>query len=152
MVNIVLFYVYWLYQLLQVHKLIAFIQVLNRKSIDCSLIILLNQVSVNHVTTPISIMFSRIGVNEDCAEFVSNYIVPTIQESCKVLVKRHASYNLCPTPIKKIQKTSIEQASSLSVLKLKLSNTSYVNSQLSNPIDIIPEAFERLYTKHNEIR
>ena len=125
---------------------------LNRKSIDCYLIILLNQVSVNHVTTPISIMFSRIGVNEDCAEFVSNYIVPTIQESCKVLVKRHASYNLCPTPIKKIQKTSIEQASSLSVLKLKLSNTSYVNSQLSNPIDIIPEAFERLYTKHNEIR
>ena len=97
-------------------------------------------------------MFSRIGVNENCAEFVSNYFVPTIQESCKVLVKRHASYNLCPTPIKKIQKTSIEQASSLSVLKSKVNNTSYVNSQLSNPIDIIPEAFERLYTKHNEIR
>ena len=108
--------------------------------------------SVNHVTTPISIMFSRIGVNENCAEFVSNYFVPIIQESCKVLVKRHASYNLCPTPIKKIQKTSIEQASSLSVLKSKVNNTSYVNSQLSNPIDIIPEAFERLYTKHNEIR
>ena len=46
MVNIVLFYVYWLYQLLQVHKLIAFIQVLDRKSIDCYLIMLLNQVSV----------------------------------------------------------------------------------------------------------
>ena len=106
MVNIVLFSVYWLYQLLQVHKLITFIQVLDRKSIDCYSIILLNQVSGNHVTTPISIMFSRIGVNEDCAEFVSNYIVPTIQESCKVLVKRHASYSLCPTPIKKIQKTS----------------------------------------------
>ena len=97
-------------------------------------------------------MFSRIGVNEDCAEFVSNYIVPTIQENCKVLVKGHVSYNLCPTPIKKIQKTSIEQANSLSVFKSKVSNTSYVNSQLSNPIDIIPEAFERLYTKHNEIR
>ena len=40
------FYVYWLYQLLQVHKLIAFIQVLDRKSIDCYLIMLLNQVSV----------------------------------------------------------------------------------------------------------
>ena len=105
--------------------------------------------SVNHVTTPVSIMFSKIGANENCAEFVSNYFVPIIQESCKVLVKRHASYNLFPTPIKKIQKTSIEQASSLSVLKV---NTSYVNSQLSNPIDIIPEAFERLYTKHNEIR
>ena len=97
-------------------------------------------------------MFSRIGENENCAEFVSNYFVPTIQESCKVLVKRHASYNLCPTPIKEIQKTSIEQASSLSVLKPKVNNTSYVNSQLSNPIDIIPEAFERLYTRHNEIR
>ena len=108
--------------------------------------------SVNHVATPISIMFSRIGVNENCAEFVSNYFVPTIQESCKVLVKRHASYNLCPTPIKKIQKTSIEQASSLSVLKSKVNNTSYFNSQLSNPIDIIPEAFERLYTKYYEIR
>ena len=89
--------------------------------------------SVNHVTTPISIMFSRIGVNENCAEFVSNYFVPTIQESCKVLVKRHASYNLCPTPIKKLPKTSIEQASSLSVLKSKVNNTSYVNSQLSKP-------------------
>ena len=107
---------------------------------------------VNHVTTPISIMFSRIGVNENCAEFVSNCFVSTIQESCKVLVKRHASYNLCTTPIKKIQMTSIEQASSLSVLKSKVNNTSYVNSQLSNPIDIIPEAFERLYTKRNEIR
>ena len=60
--------------------------------------------SVNHVTTPISIMFSRIGVNENCAEFVSNYFVPTIQESCKVLVKRHASYNSCPTPIKNYQR------------------------------------------------
>ena len=89
-------------------------------------------------------MFSRSGVNENCAEFVSNYFVPTIQESCKVLVKRHASYNLCPTPIKKIQKTSVEQASSLSVLKLKVKNTSYVNSQLSNLIDIVQEAFERL--------
>ena len=97
-------------------------------------------------------MFSRIGENENCTEFVSNYFVPTIQESCKVLVKRQASYNLCPTPIKEIQKTSIEQASSLSVLKPKVNNTSYVNSQLSNPIDIIPEAFERLYTRHNEIR
>ena len=93
--------------------------------------------SVNHVTTPIPIMFSRIGVNENCAKFASNYFVPIIQEGCKILVKRHVSYNLCPTPIKKIQKTSIEQASSLSVLKSKVNNTSYVNSQLSNPIDII---------------
>ena len=60
--------------------------------------------SVNPVTTPISIMFSRIGVNENCAEFVSNYFVPIIQESCKVLVKRHAFYNLCPTPIKKYKR------------------------------------------------
>ena len=97
-------------------------------------------------------MFSRIGVNENCAEFASNHFVPIIPSSCTVLVKRHATYNLCPTPIKKIQKTSIEEASSLSVLKSKVNNTSYVNSQLSNRIDIIPEAFERLYTKHNEIR
>ena len=33
---------------------------------------------------------------------------------------------------KKLQKTSIEQASSLSVLKSKVNNTSYVKSQLSN--------------------
>ena len=46
MVNIVLFYVYWLYQLLLVHKLIVFIQVLDRKSIDCYLIMLLNHVNV----------------------------------------------------------------------------------------------------------
>ena len=87
--------------------------------------------SVNHVTTPISIMFSRIGTNENCAEFVPNHFVPIIQDSRKVLVKRHASYNSCPTPIKKLPKTSIEQASSLSVLKSKVNNTSYVNSQLS---------------------
>ena len=47
--------------------------------------------SVNHVATPVSIMFSRIGVNENCAEFVYSYFVPINQESCKVLVKRHAS-------------------------------------------------------------
>ena len=73
-------------------------------------------------------MFNRIVVNENCVEFVFNHFIPIIQESCKVLVKRHASYNLCPTPIKKIQKTSIEQASCLSVLKSKVNNTSYVNS------------------------
>ena len=88
--------------------------------------------SVNHVTTPISIMFSRIGINENCAEFVPNHFVPIIQDSRKVLVKRHASYNSCPTPIKKLPKTPIEQASSISVLKSKVNNTSYVNSQLSN--------------------
>ena len=60
--------------------------------------------SVNPVTTPISIMFSRIGVNENCAEFASNYFIPIIQESCKVLVKRHAFYNLCQTPIKKYKR------------------------------------------------
>ena len=73
-------------------------------------------------------MLIRIGINENCAEFV-----PIIQDSCKVLVKRHASYNSCPTPIKKLPKTSIEQASSLSVLKSKVNNASYVNSHLSNP-------------------
>ena len=78
-------------------------------------------------------MFSRIGINENCAEFVPNHFVPIIQDSRKVLVKMHASYNLCPTPIKKLPKTSIEQASSLSVLKSKVNNTSYINSQLSNP-------------------
>ena len=31
------FYLYWLYQLLKVHKLIAVIQVLDRKSVDCYL-------------------------------------------------------------------------------------------------------------------
>ena len=36
--------------------------------------------SVNHVATPISIMFSRISVNENCAEFVSNYFVPSIKK------------------------------------------------------------------------
>ena len=34
---------------------------------------------------------------------------------------------------KKLQKTSIEQASSLSVLKSKVKTTSNINSQLSNP-------------------
>ena len=36
--------------------------------------------------------------------------------------------------IQKLPKTSIEQASSLSVSKSKVNNTSYVNSQLSNPV------------------
>ena len=66
------------------------------------------------------------------AEFVPNHFVPIIQDSRKVLVKRHASYNTCPTPVQ-LPKTSIEQASSLSVLKSKVNNTSYVNSQLSKP-------------------
>ena len=78
--------------------------------------------SVSHVTTPISIMFSRIGINENYAEFVPNHFVPIIQDSRKVLVKRHASHNSCPTPTKKLPKTSIEQANSLSVLKSKVSN------------------------------
>ena len=42
------------------------------------------------------------------------------------------SYNSCLKPIKKLPKTSIEQASSLSVLKLKVNNTSYVNLQLAS--------------------
>ena len=62
---------------------------------------------VNHITTAISIMFSRIGINENCAEFVPNHFVPIIQDSRKVLVKRHTSYNSCPAPIKKLPKTSI---------------------------------------------
>ena len=66
------------------------------------------------------------------AEFVPNHFVPIIQDIRKVLVKRHASYNTCPTPVQ-LPKTSIEQASSLSVLKSKVNNTSYVNSQLSKP-------------------
>ena len=70
---------------------------------------------VNHIATAISIMFRRIGINENCAEFVPNHFLPIIQDSRKVLVKSHASYNSCPTPIKKLPKTSIEQASSLSV-------------------------------------
>ena len=60
--------------------------------------------SVNHVATPILIMFSRIGTNENCAEFVPNHFVPIIQDSCKVLVKRHASYNSCSIPIKNYQR------------------------------------------------
>ena len=43
--------------------------------------------------------FSRIGINENCAEFVPNHFVPIIQDGRKVLVKTHASYNSCPTPI-----------------------------------------------------
>ena len=39
--------------------------------------------SVDHATTPISIMFSRIGINENCAEFVPNHFVPIIQGSRK---------------------------------------------------------------------
>ena len=68
--------------------------------------------SVNHVTTPVSIMFSRTGINKNCAEFVANNFVPIIQYSRKVLLKRHASYNSCPKPTKKLPKASIEQASS----------------------------------------
>ena len=58
---------------------------------------------------------------------------PVIQDSHKILVKRHAPYSSGPTTIKKLPKTSIEQASSLSVLKSKVNNTSYGNSQSSNP-------------------
>ena len=83
--------------------------------------------------TPISIMFKRFGINENCAEVVPNHFVPIIQDSRKVFVKRHWSYNLCPKPIKKLPKTSIEQARTLSLLKSKGNNTSYVNSQLPNP-------------------
>ena len=53
-------------------------------------------------------MFSRIGINENCAEIVPNHFVPITQDSREVLVKRHASYNSCPTPITKLPKTSIE--------------------------------------------
>ena len=89
--------------------------------------------SVNHVTTPISIMFSRFGINENCAEFLPNHFVSNIQDSRKFLVKRHSSYDSYPTPIKKLPNTSIEKASSLSVLESEANNTSYVNSKLSNP-------------------
>ena len=78
-------------------------------------------------------MFGRFGINENCAEFVPNHFVPNIQDSCKFLVKKRASYDSYPTPIKKLPKTSIEKASSLSVLESKANNTSYVNSKLSNP-------------------
>ena len=67
------------------------------------------------------------------AEFVPNHFVPIVQDGHKVLLKRHAFYNLCPTPIKKLPKASVVQTSSFSALKSKLNNTSYVNSQLSNP-------------------
>ena len=72
-------------------------------------------------------MFIRFGINENYAEFVPNHFLLIIQDLRKVLVKTHASYNSCPTPIKKLPKTSIEQARSLSVLKSKVNNTSYVN-------------------------
>ena len=55
---------------------------------------------------PISVMFSRIGINENCAEFVPNPFEPIIQDNRTVFVKRHASYNSCPQPIKKVPKTS----------------------------------------------
>ena len=89
--------------------------------------------SVNHVRTPISIMLSRIDILENCAEFVPNHFAPIIQGSGKVLVKKHGSYNSCPTSIKNLPKTSLEQARYLSVLKSKVNNNSNINSQLSNP-------------------
>ena len=61
-----------------------------------------------------------------------NHFGPIIQDSHKIFLKKHLSYNSCPKPIKKLPTTSIEQASSLSVLKSKVSNTSYVNLQLSS--------------------
>ena len=64
--------------------------------------------SVKHVTTPISIMFSIIRINKNFAEFLPNHFVPIIQDSRKVLVMRHASYNSCTATIKKLPKTSIE--------------------------------------------
>ena len=79
--------------------------------------------SVNHVTTPNLIIFSRNGINENSAEFVPNSFELIIQDNHTVFVKRHASYNSCPQPIKKLLKTSIEQASSVSVLKSKVNNT-----------------------------
>ena len=51
--------------------------------------------AVNHVTTPISIIFSIFGISENCAKFIANHFVPIVQDSRKVLVKRHASYNSC---------------------------------------------------------
>ena len=38
--------------------------------------------------TPFSIMFSRTGTNENCAEFVSYHFVPINQDGRKMLVKR----------------------------------------------------------------
>ena len=120
-----------------VRKLIVFIQVLDRKK---KYRLLFNNVikprqyyssSVNIVTALISIMLSRFGINENCAKFIPNHFVPITQDSLKVLVKRHAFYNSGPTPIKKLPKTPVEQASSISLLKSKVIYISYVNLQLS---------------------
>ena len=86
-------------------------------------------------------MFIRIGINENCAEFVPHHFVPIIQDSRKVWVKRHASYNWSRTPTKKLPTASIEQAISLSVLKSKVKSTSYVNS--SYPIQVV-QKFQRV--------
>ena len=50
--------------------------------------------SVNHVITSISIMFSRTGINENCAEFVPNHFVPVIQDSRKV-IHRTSKLSFC---------------------------------------------------------
>ena len=78
-------------------------------------------------------MLSRIEILRNWAEFVPNHFTPIIQDSGKVLVKKHGSYNYCPTSIKNLPKTSLEQARYLSVLKSKVNNNSNINSQLSNP-------------------
>ena len=45
---------------------------------------------------------------------------------------RHGSYNnSSPTPIKKLPKASVAQSSFRSILKSKLNNISFVNSQFS---------------------
>ena len=47
-------------------------------------------------------MFSRFDINESCAESVPNHFVSIIQDSRKVSLKRHASYNSCPATIEKL--------------------------------------------------
>ena len=65
--------------------------------------------------TPFSIMFSRTGTNENCAEFLPYHFVPIIQDGRKMLVKRmHLIIHI---------QHLLKQASSLYVLKSKVDNT-----------------------------
>ena len=47
-------------------------------------------------------------------------------------------------PNKELPKASIVQACSLSVLKSKLNNTTYVNSQLSNPSSLKISSYPKI--------
>ena len=74
MVNIVLFYVNWLYMGQKKYRLL-FNNVIKPR--QCY------SYSDNHGTTPISIMFSRFGLNENCVKFVIIILYPSFKTAEK---------------------------------------------------------------------